>query len=89
MISDDPKERPSIKQIEQFLMRQRDSYSGDGKISAEDLGIMEDLEVLDGSSIAEDAKRRADKFKNSPFSTVNIMNSFNHLSSYAELAKGG
>ena len=89
MIADDPKRRPSIKQIEQFLICKGNSYSEDRKITAEDLGIAEDLEVLDGCSIAEDAERRANKFKNCPFSTVNIMNSFYHLSSYAELSKTG
>ena len=89
MIADDPKKRPSIKQIEQFLICKGNSFSEDRKITAEDLGIAEDLEVLEECSIAEDVERRADKFKNCPFSTVNIMNSLYYLSSYAELSKAG
>jgi hypothetical protein len=91
MISDDPKSRPSIDDVEKFILSHRDSALDDlKKLCGKDLGINEDLEALcnEESQIASDAKKRANKFVNCPFSRVDIMNSFNHLTSYAEISKG-
>ena len=90
MISDNPAKRPSIEEVEDFLGGQKYSNkSTERKITAKDLGINKDLQVIRRTSISEDVKRRADKFKQNPFSNVKIMNSLHHLSSYAELSKAG
>ena len=88
MIADDPKKRPSIEEIEEFLTIQRATQSRDRKITAKDLGIKDDLQIIE-RSISNDVKRRAEKFEHCPFSRVNIMNSLNHLTSYEELSKAG
>ena len=74
--------------MKQFLSLQRFAFADEKKISAKDLGIDDDLEVIQ-SSVDKDVKKRALKFEHSPFSAVNIMNSFNHLTSYEELSKAG
>ena len=90
MICDDPKSRPSIDDVARFILSHRDSALDDlKKLSGKDLGIDEDLEALcnEGSQIASDAKKRANKFVKCPFSRVDIFNSLNHLTSYAELSQ--
>jgi len=89
MISDDPNSRPSIDKVAAFIRSHRyDTIDDLKRLSAKDLGINEDLQCIEGSQIASDAKKRANKFMNCPFSRVDIMNSIENLTSYAELSKG-
>ena len=89
MISDDPNSRPSIDNVGAFIRSHRyDTIDDLKRLSAKDLGINEDLQSIEGSRIASDAKKRANKFMNCPFSRVDIMNSIENLTSYAELSKG-
>lgn len=89
MISDDPNSRPSIDNVAGFIRSHRyDTIDDLKRLSAKDLGINEDLKSIEGSQIASDAKKRANKFMNCPFSRVDIMNSIENLTSYAELSKG-
>ena len=88
MISDDPKVRPNIMEVKQFLTLHQGIIVNEGKIMAKDLGINDDLEMIE-RSISNDLKRRADVFEQCPFSAVNIVDSLKHLNSFEELSKAG
>ena len=88
MISDDPAVRPSIREVNDFLTVEQLLFTDENKITIRDLGINDDLEASE-RSISNDLKRRAEVFEHCPFSTVNILSSINHLTSYEELSKAG
>ena len=88
MISVDPANRPNIDQVKEYLAQHHINFSDERKITAEELGISDDLVILE-TSFLKDVKKRAEKFEHCPFSAVNFMNSFDHLTPYEELSNAG
>ena len=89
MISDDPQSRPSIDEVEKFLLRHRvfDIHHDAEKLREKHLGINEEVfDLMEVSDLVSDAKRRADRFVHCPFSRVNLMDGT--FQSYAELSLG-